>query len=176
MYRQGFTLIELLVVIAIIGILASVVMASLNSARVKSRDARRMADMGQIRNALEMYSLDNGHYPIMATGWTSFDSPAYSNNAITNPSAANLATALAPYLPAGMKDPIGGTSDAGYLYRSESTSSGASYCILIYRTPENMKDFPSHMIPMGRCVAISNGQCSGINAIYYGNGPFATGC
>ncbi len=52
---KGFTLIELLVVIAIIGILSSVVLASLNSARRKSRDARRVADIKQIQLALELY-------------------------------------------------------------------------------------------------------------------------
>ncbi len=52
--RKGFTLIELLVVIAIIGILASVVLASLNTARRKSRDARRIADVKQIQLALEL--------------------------------------------------------------------------------------------------------------------------
>ncbi len=52
---RGFTLIELLVVIAIIGILSSVVLASLNSARAKSRDARRIADLKQIATALELY-------------------------------------------------------------------------------------------------------------------------
>ena len=52
---KGFTLIELLVVIAIIGILSSVVLASLNSARKKSRDARRVADIKQVQLALEMY-------------------------------------------------------------------------------------------------------------------------
>ncbi len=53
--NQGFTLIELLVVIAIIGVLASVVLASLNTARKKSRDARRIADVKQIQLALELY-------------------------------------------------------------------------------------------------------------------------
>lgn len=53
--QKGFTLIELLVVIAIIGILSSVVLASLNNARRKSRDARRMADLQQIKLAQELY-------------------------------------------------------------------------------------------------------------------------
>lgn len=57
--RKGFTLIELLVVIAIIGVLASVVLASLNTARRKSRDTRRVADIKQIQLALEM-SFDKG--------------------------------------------------------------------------------------------------------------------
>ncbi len=61
--RRGFTLIELLVVIAIIGILSSVVLASLNSARQKGRDARRIADIKQLQLALELYYDANGEYP-----------------------------------------------------------------------------------------------------------------
>lgn len=61
--QRGFTLIELLVVIAIIGILSSVVLASLNSARVKARDARRVADLKQIQIALELWYDTNGQYP-----------------------------------------------------------------------------------------------------------------
>lgn len=53
--RKGFTLIELLVVIAIIGVLASVVLATTNSARAKARDARRRAAVQQVKLALEFY-------------------------------------------------------------------------------------------------------------------------
>ncbi len=62
--KGGFTLIELLVVIAIIGILSGVVLASLNSARQKGRDVKRVADVTNLRPAFELYFDDNGSkYP-----------------------------------------------------------------------------------------------------------------
>lgn len=64
---RGFTLIELLVVIAIIGILSSVVLASLNTARQKSRDARRIADIKQLQLALELYFDSKATYPSSTT-------------------------------------------------------------------------------------------------------------
>ena len=84
--NKGFTLIELLVVIAIIGLLASIVIVSLNTARAKARDTQRVATVKQIQLALEMYFDDIGKYP--ATGITA------------------LKSALAPkYMPAVPKDP-----------------------------------------------------------------------
>lgn len=64
---KGFTLIELLVVIAIIGILASIVMVSLVSAREKARDAKRVADIKNIQLALETYYNDNLRYTTAVT-------------------------------------------------------------------------------------------------------------
>jgi prepilin-type N-terminal cleavage/methylation domain-containing protein len=65
--NKGFTLIELLVVIAIIGLLASVVLLALNSARAKSRDAKRIADIRQIASAMELFFNDNNAYPTNAS-------------------------------------------------------------------------------------------------------------
>jgi general secretion pathway protein G len=66
--NRGFTLIELLVVIAIIGILSSVVLASLNTARRKARDSRRISDIQQIQLALELYFDSCRTYPPTGTG------------------------------------------------------------------------------------------------------------
>ncbi len=58
--QKGFTLVELLVVVAIIGLLAGIAIVSVNSVRIKARDARRIADIKQIQNALELYNNEKG--------------------------------------------------------------------------------------------------------------------
>lgn len=61
-FNKGFTLIELLVVIAIIGILASVVLASLNSARNKGADAAIKANLANVRAQAEIIYDSDGDY------------------------------------------------------------------------------------------------------------------
>lgn len=101
--KKGFTLIELLVVIAIIGILSSVVLASLSTARAKSRDARRISDLGQIQLALELYFDSSSTYPVATFG------------AITTP-----LTVLAPtYMPRLPADP---QNSGNYVYKYAGTA------------------------------------------------------
>jgi len=73
---RGFTLIELLVVIAIIGLLSSVVLASLNQARAKGMDAQRRSNLIEVQKALELYASDhNGQYPNSGSNWNSSCNP-----------------------------------------------------------------------------------------------------
>jgi prepilin-type N-terminal cleavage/methylation domain-containing protein len=67
MKRKGFTLIELLVVIAIIGLLSTLAVVALNSARQRSRDAKRVADIRQIQTALELGFSETSGYPTEAS-------------------------------------------------------------------------------------------------------------
>ena len=65
--KKAFTLIELLVVIAIIGLLSTLSIIALNSARAKARDAKRISDVKQMQVALEMYYNDMADYPETAS-------------------------------------------------------------------------------------------------------------
>jgi type II secretion system protein G len=115
-FKRGFTLIELLVVIAIIGILASIVLASLDSARVKGRDARRLADIDAIKKALALYQNDNNAYPVSVSTTTISGSDAVSTTLKT---AGNITAVPAdPQTPTYdytySSDAIGSTYMLGY--------------------------------------------------------------
>lgn len=116
--KRGFTLIELLVVIAIIGILSSVVFSSISNARMKGRDARRVADLKQIALALELYFDANGQYPSVF-GYP-LNTGSYYDYSDDPTSWGDLQTKLQPYIPKLPKDPINnGTApwfDGGYEY------------------------------------------------------------
>lgn len=102
MNKKGFTLIELLVVIAIIGLLSTLAVVALGSARVKARDSKRLSDLKQLQTALELYYTDQNAYPsgsgvglgagnykcLNASGWaaTGCSSP-YMGSVPTDPNA-----------------------------------------------------------------------------------------
>ena len=111
--ERGFTLIELLVVIAIIGLLSSVILASLNGARKKGRDARRSADLKEVQLALELYYSNNGQYPILTT---------------VNTTQSGFASALAALTSDGDIPTIPSDPNAGSYYY-KSTSNGSFYCL-----------------------------------------------
>lgn len=67
--RTGFTFIELLVAVSIITLLTSIAVTRFTGSQQRVHDARRIADLAQIRTALELYRADNGFYPPSACGW-----------------------------------------------------------------------------------------------------------
>lgn len=110
--------------IAIIGILASVVLASLNSARERSRDAKRLAEMRQVQIALEAYFAEYGRYP---------NNSSTPNAACGNTSGGLCITALAAdanflkYLPNIPSDP----SYAGTAYNYQYHRAGTGWALAV---------------------------------------------
>jgi prepilin-type N-terminal cleavage/methylation domain-containing protein len=105
---KGFTLIELLVVIAIIGILSTLAVVSLQGARARARDAKRMADVRQMQTALELYLNDVGYYPAeVISGQSIADGlNVYMYNVPFGPNPADGACATSSY----SYDQVGGGS------------------------------------------------------------------
>ena len=99
--KKGFTLIELLIVIAIIGLLATLAIVSLTTAQRKARDTKRIADIKQLQNAVELYYSETAAYPVIAVGntWATFGTliASYITNVPIDPD--NTGTSVYTYAP-----------------------------------------------------------------------------
>lgn len=122
---RGFTLIELMVVIAIIGMLSSVVIASLNSARIKARNVARNSEVEQLRSAFGLGADSNGNLPSSGGGYACVSSNCYEG---WSPYVANsgVDAVTAPFIKKPT-DPTGGTRGyGGFLYFDPSTWGGTA--------------------------------------------------
>lgn len=124
---RGFTLIELLVVISIIGVLSSVVLASLNTARAKARDAKRRADLRQLEIALEFHYDIHGSYT-QPEGWNADCSTGADAAGATCPAGSDWHASsdmrdlvTGGFIPSLPVDPI---NDATYKYTYEPLNAG----------------------------------------------------
>lgn len=113
--KRGFTMIELLVSATIIAVLSAIGLVSFRSANMKARNGKRMADLQQVRAALEVYRSDF---------------PTYPNAGVTG-DLINIA-GIGPYLSSTtMVDP---KSDMDYVY--DPAADGSTYSICADMEPD----------------------------------------
>lgn len=107
--KKGFTLIEILIVVAIIAILASVVLVGLGPTQRAGRDSRRLSDLHQVQNGLELFYGRCGYYPGTAncgantaitggaTSWASMSAALTGTASIGVAQIANDPNTASPY-------------------------------------------------------------------------------
>ena len=121
--QKGFTLVELLVVIAIIGLLSTIAFISLNRARAKARDAKRVSDVRELQSALELYYNDQA-----LPGYPMNNTPSVLTSAILPAQyVASIPTApTPPDNPSGATDCTDATNP--YFYSTYISQSDSGDC------------------------------------------------
>ncbi len=126
-FKGGFTLIELLVVIAIIGILASVVLASVRTAQNRANDKAIQTNMLTLRNQAGLYFDTNKMYgattPWPAPGSYNCSSGMFSSDSVMQAVVAKLQTYSGPdYV-------VCSATDSAYVIAAQLKASSNYYCV-----------------------------------------------
>ena len=123
--HKGFTILELMIAIAIIALLAAATITMYDSAKVKSRDSKRAADMVQIQNGLNLYFTDHSLFPVFPGGITITGNDAFSMALINGGHMAGVPIDPSPT----------------YSYTYASNSSGTTYQITFCIEGDSLRDY-----------------------------------
>lgn len=130
----GFTLVELLVVMAIIGVLSSIILASTNAQRQKARDTKRVQEIKQIQQALEVFITNQGSYPAL----------------LSNLVSSNFLPVV-PIPPSGAS----GSCSASYCYLPSTT-------LATYHLGVNLENPGAEPQDDKDCNSLTNSNCNGV--------------
>jgi prepilin-type N-terminal cleavage/methylation domain-containing protein len=127
--KSGFTLIELLVVIAIIGVLSSVVMSSITTARVKAYDAKVKGQLSNIRSAAEVYFSTRFNYGASTTANACITIPPTAGTMFAD-TASNLAQlSISSNYPVGENTIVCNSSGTAYAVGDNLSAGSGYWCV-----------------------------------------------
>lgn len=164
---RGFTLVEILVVVAIIGLLSSIVLSSLESARVRARDATRKSQVDEFKKALQLYYLYNdGKYPCSTNcptggGVMPFTNSSSAGSALKNGGFISSIVSDPLYSDALSQSNCNSTSNFGYCYCSKG---GDSYVLTVNTEDDTKGDYSGRcniqVGPISQCTSHVNSYAS----------------
>jgi prepilin-type N-terminal cleavage/methylation domain-containing protein len=162
--RKGFTLIEILIVVAIIAILASIVLVGLGPTQQSGRDARRLSDLHEDQNGIELYYSKCGYYPgtAQAGACGAFATAINYAGMATAVQGSGVGVSVMP------NDPTAGDS-----YYYAATAGGADYMLMAKLENLNNSVFTTYTAPnpagytFGDSLIVPDCTAAGKAAGYY---------